>query len=456
MKEKLKGNQTAVLVSVQLRNQNDDNHQDSLHELERLVQTLGLEVVGYVTQKRSNPSPSTYIGSGKLKQIAAYTGGPGFVRGFSGKNNQSVEDEAELGEENNGAEENAAASVRQASVMVIDAEISPTQLKNLEEACGVEVLDRTGVILEIFSRHAHSPEAKMQIEIAKLKYLAPRLRASSIGADRQGGGIGAKGAGETSHELDRRRIRDRVVELQTQLEAMHTNQDRRRQRRRENPGAALVGYTNAGKSSLMRALTGSEVLVEDKLFATLDTKVRALQPPSVPQVLISDTVGFIKKLPHDLVASFQTTLDEALGAKILLLTVDAADPTFRSQLEVTEGVLKDIGADDIPRLLVMNKIDRLDQETLQKLREEFPEGIFITTRSPADIKALRQKILSYFEQSMVEREVYLTFPQGNFLGDIRKKMAVLEEKYEDTRIMLRLKAEPEEFLWLEKLLQGKE
>ncbi len=454
MKENWKGKQTAVLVSVQLRGQTDDHHRDSLNELERLVQTLGLDVVGYVTQKRSNPSPSTYIGSGKLKQIAAYTGGPGFVRGFSGKNVSGAEMDSELAEDSLEGEDEATPT-RQAGIMVIDAEISPTQLKNLEEACGVEVLDRTGVILEIFSRHAHSPEAKMQIEIAKLKYLAPRLRASSIGADRQGGGIGAKGAGETSHELDRRRIRDRVVELQTQLEAMHTNQDRRRQRRRENPGAALVGYTNAGKSSLMRALTGSEVLVEDKLFATLDTKVRALQPPSVPQVLISDTVGFIKQLPHDLVASFQTTLDEALGAKILLLTVDASDPTFRSQLEVTEGVLKDIGADDIPRLLVMNKIDRIPPGDLQRLREEFPEGIFITTRSPDDIKLLRNKILSYFEQSMVERDVYLTFAQGNFLGDIRKKMSVVEELYEDTRIKLRLKAEPEGFLWLEKLLQSK-
>ena len=349
-----KEKKTAVLFSVQTHGVSEEQNDSSLLELRRLVKTMGLEVLATLTQRRPKPDTGTIFGAGKLKELAAYTGGTGIVEGFSRKSKDEICDDIdeddpdgtfdELDEEISSDDQMAKNSV-QANVVIYDGELSTKQLQNLEQATGVEVLDRTGVILEIFNRHAKSREALIQVEIAKLNYMAPRLRASNLGGDRQGGGIGSKGIGETSYELNKRRIRDRISELKSRLVGIRDEQNRRRSRRKENFQVSLVGYTNAGKSSLMRKLTGSDVLVEDKLFATLDTRVKALYPEAFPPVLVSDTVGFIKKLPHDLVASFQSTLDEALAASLLLFTVDASDPAFRSQLAVTQSVLKEIGGE---------------------------------------------------------------------------------------------------------------
>ena len=249
-------------------------------------------------------------------------------------------------------------------MVLIDHEISPSQTFTLEKELGCEVMDRTMVILEIFHRHARSRAARAQVEIARLGYMAPRLREAAKQAgpkDRARSGTGGRSGGESHGELDRRKIRDRIAELQKELDATDLGRKTQRARRQERQGlarVALVGYTNAGKSTLMRALTGNEVLVADKLFATLDTTVRALHPESVPRVLVSDTVGFIKNLPHGLVASFKSTLDEALEASLLAHVVDASDPGFERQLAVTEEVLDEIGAKAVPRLLVFNKIDR--------------------------------------------------------------------------------------------------
>jgi GTP-binding protein HflX len=243
--------------------------------------------------------------------------------------------------------------------VLVDHDISPSQARNLEKATGAEVMDRTAVILEIFRRHARSRVAKAQVEIVRLQYMAPRMRETGAGKDRQRGGIGGKGAGESGLELDRRKIRDRIAELTGELASLAEEQATQRARRRDMNRVALVGYTNAGKSTLMRALTGSEVYVADKLFATLDTTVRTLVPESHPRILVSDTVGFIDKLPHGLVASFKSTLDEALEAGLLAHVVDASDPGFERQLEVTHEVLADIGASEIPRLIIFNKMDRV-------------------------------------------------------------------------------------------------
>ena len=235
-----------------------------------------------------------------------------------------------------GKREELRALAEDADLILVDHEISPSQARNLEKEAGCEVMDRTMVILEIFHRHARSRAARAQVEIARLGYMAPRLREAAKLAGPQGrgrSGIGGRGAGESRSELDRRKIRDRIAELQKELAAMGVERKTQRARRQERPGlarVALVGYTNAGKSTLMRALTGSEVLVADKLFATLDTTVRALHPESVPRVLVSDTVGFIKNLPHGLVASFKSTLDEALEASLLAHVVDASDPGLRA------------------------------------------------------------------------------------------------------------------------------
>ena len=338
----------AVLVSVQLSGVTDAEQQSSLRELKRLCQTLGFEVVGEVTQKRQSLGAATLLGKGKLRELAVWTGGTGVVpKGPPGKTKATEEDEEEDETDPLHLEAPPAPTGERATVIVIDHELSPRQLRNIERATSVEVLDRTGVIIEIFHRHASSRPARLQVEIARLTYVAPRLRETG-GGERQRGGIGQRGAGESSVELDRRKIRDRISELKTELAAIEDESKTRRARRQESLRVALVGYTNAGKSSLMRALTGSHVLVADQLFATLDTTVHALWPESRPRILISDTVGFIKKLPHDLVASFRSTLDEALEASLLLQIVDAADPGFRAQIQVTREVLDEIGAGDVP------------------------------------------------------------------------------------------------------------
>ncbi len=438
----------AILASVQLTGVSDSEHKGSLDELERLCTTLGFQTIGRVTQKRKALATGTIFGEGKLKELAHWTGGSGIVRGFR-KGGEDEDEESFVYEDPD--EEPS----EKASVVVLDCEVTPTQLRNLEEATGVEVLDRSGVILEIFSRHARSREARLQVEIAKLAYLAPRLRASHVGGDRQGGGIGAKGAGETAHELDRRRIRDRIAELRQQLDAIRHGQTTRRAQRREAPCVALVGYTNAGKSSLMRALTGSEVLVADKLFATLDTTVRALQPETVPRILISDTVGFIKKLPHDLVASFRSTLDEALNASLLLFTVDASDPNFRSQLEVTQAVLAEIGATETPRRLILNKKDRLSEDDIAALQAEFPEAILLSTRNPEDVRALHEKLLNFFEGDMEEHTVLIPYADGKVLGQLRIRARVLHEEHEDEGTRVTVRAPAEVLVWLTQQLEGK-
>ena len=300
------------------------------------------------------------------------------------------------------------------------------------------MLDRTGVIVEIFHRHAHSREAKLQVEMARLKYVAPRLRESATGGGRQRG----VGAGETNLDLDRRNIRDRLAELKDQLEQIQRDNDQRRSARQDQLRVALVGYTNAGKSSLMRALTGSEVLVADQLFATLDTTVRALKPEAKPRVLVSDTVGFIKQLPHDLVASFRSTLDEALEASLLLFVVDASDPTYEAQLEVSRTVLREIGADAVPSRLLLNKIDRVSEEDRAALIAKHPDAILLSSKSPADVAALRETIIAFFENSMIEDELVLPYAKQGLLGDVYENTRVISEDYDATGRILRVRGLP--------------
>ncbi len=447
-----KEKKTAVLFSVQTYGVSDEENESSLLELGRLVKTLGLNTIATLTQRRQKPETGTILGAGKLKELADYTGGTGIVEGFSRKAKDETDDDDDYPVDDfyDSADEQSGDASLKADVVIYDGEISTKQLQNLEMATGVEVLDRTGVILEIFSRHAKSREAIIQVEIAKLAYLTPRLRASSIGGDRQGGGLGSKGVGETSHELDKRRIRDRISELKLRLVGIRDEQNRRRSRRKENFQVSLVGYTNAGKSSLMRNLTGSNVLVEDKLFATLDTRVKSLYPESFPPVLISDTVGFIKKLPHDLVASFQSTLDEALSASLLLFTVDASDPAFRSQLDVTQSVLKDIGAEKIPGRLILNKIDKLTTDELEKIKSEFPDGIFISAHNPEDVAALRNKIIQFFETTMIETTMMIPYDKGSLLGKLRNKARIINETYDENGTKVTFMAFPETLTWLEK------
>src|SRR5688572_5380589 len=405
----------AIVAAVQRPSVTDLEFEASLTELRQLAKTLGFEVVGRFTQKRSGFDAAAYFGTGKRE---------------------------ELKEE---IQEN------RAEIVLIDHEISPSQAFNLGKQVGCEVMDRTMVILEIFHRHARSRIARAQVEIARLGYMAPRMREAAKQAgpkDRARSGTGGRSGGESHGELDRRKIRDRIAELQKELDAMGAGRSTQRARRQERQGlarVALVGYTNAGKSTLMRALTGNDVLVADKLFATLDTTVRALHPESVPRVLVSDTVGFIKNLPHGLVASFKSTLDEALEASLLAHVVDASDPGFERQLEVTEEVLEEIGAKDVPRLLVFNKIDRggKEEELRAALLARYPGSIVMSARREGDVAKLREAIMAFFQRDLIEAELFLPWSAQNLRGEIFASCKVLEERADGEGAFLRVRGEPQ-------------
>ena len=401
----------AIVAAVQLSSVSDVEFEASLTELRQLAKTLGYEVVGRFTQKRAGFDSAAYFGTGKREELRLM------------REQEAVD------------------------VILIDHEISPSQQFNLEKEVGCEVMDRTMVILEIFHRHASSRYARAQVEIARLGYMAPRLREAAKEAgpkDRGRSGTGGRSGGESHGELDRRKIRDRITELQKELDGMGLERRTQRERRQEREGlarAALVGYTNAGKSTLMRALTGSEALVADKLFATLDTTVRVLHPETVPRVLVSDTVGFIKNLPHGLVASFKSTLDEALEASLLLHVVDASDAGFERQLAVTGEVLAEIGAQDVPRLLVFNKIDRGGDEAA--LRAKYPGCVVMSAKREGDVARLREAIVAFFQRDLVEAELFLPWSAQNLRGQIFATCTVLEERTDGEGVLLRVRGEPE-------------
>jgi GTPase len=441
----------ALLVGIKTPKVTDIETEESLAELERLVTTLGFDVVAVERQARPKLTGATVVGGGKLKSLAKYTGGRGFVERatFAKKSKAALKFEDAGDQDPEDFEEmpdDTIAPGVEAEVVVFDCDLTPSQLRNLENALGTEVLDRSGVIIEIFSRHARTRTAKLQVEIARLNYLAPRLRETGGPSERQAG----RGSGDSALELDKRNIRDRVTDLKKELEQVQKEQAGRRSMRSDQLCVALVGYTNAGKSSTMRALTGSQVLVEDKLFATLDTTVRAMQPETHPRVLISDTVGFIKKLPHDLVASFKSTLDEALNASLLLYVVDASDPTFLSQLQVTRDVLGEVGVEDTPSFVVLNKADKLTNEQKTQLKREFPLALLISSRDQADIKVLREKIIRVFEKDMVEEEVFAPYTMAGIVGEIRSSMRVVSETFENSGVRFRVRARPNDLLRLKK------
>jgi GTP-binding protein HflX len=430
--------QRAVLVGIQTSDVDDIAHAASLEELGRLVKTLGYEVAGQVSQRRDGTGAASLLGSGKLAELAALTGGTGEIGSMAPPPKSKARQRFVGPADTTVDEEPEADSAPKPEFVIVDHELSPSQIRNLERATGAQVLDRTGVIVEIFHRHANTREAKLQVEMARLKYVAPRLRESGGGGGRQQG----PGAGESTLDLDRRKIRDRLSELKDQLEAVQRDSDQRRTARRDQLRVALVGYTNAGKSSLMRALTGSQVLVEDKLFATLDTTVRTLQPETRPRVLVSDTVGFIKQLPHDLVASFRSTLAEALEASLLLFVVDASDPTYEAQLEVSRSVLREIGADVVPWRLVLNKMDRVDESGRAALIEKHPDAILLSAHTPADVAALRETIIAFFEAAMIEDTLVLPYAKQSLLGEVYETTRVLSEEYDETGRVLKVRGLP--------------
>ena len=425
----------ALIVAVQLDTVSDIEFESSLAELGDLAKTLGMEVVGQVTQKRSSFDSTAYVGAGKRDEIRQFLEGQ----------QDSVDSSSQTSSRSNSSA---------VDFILVDHEISPSQALNLETEVDCEVMDRTVVILEIFHRNARSHAARVQVEIARLSYMAPRLReaAKRAGpAGRQRSGAGGRGTGQSRSQMDSQKVRDRIGELQKEIDAMEAGRDIQRSLRQRKAGltqVALVGYTNAGKSTLMRALTGSDVLVANQLFATLDTKVRTLYPESVPRVLVSDTVGFIKNLPHGLVASFKSTLDEAIDASLLLHVIDASDPGFEMQLEVTDNVLAEIGAASVPSIRVFNKIDYLEGEVAQtertaELHAKYPDCVVLSARRKDDIAKLHQTIMDFFQDQLIESEIFLPWSEQDLRGEIFASCQVLEERADDEGAFFRFRAAPE-------------
>ena len=365
--------------------------EQSLDELAGLAETAGALVITRVLQNRQKPDPATYIGSGKAEELSLTC--------------QALE----------------------IDLAIFDDELTGAQKRNLENALGVRVIDRTALILDIFAQHAQSAEGKLQVELAQMKYRLPRLTGQGTELSRLGGGIGTRGPGETQLEVDRRRIRKRIDDLERDLKEIKQHRDLRRARR-EKQGqtiVALVGYTNAGKSTLLNALSGSDVLVEDKLFATLDPVMRNVDLPENRSCLLVDTVGFIRKLPHPLVQAFRSTLEEAIYADLLIVVSDLSSPNYAQQRDTVFEVLNDLGATDRPILEVLNKADRVKADTVV----EPADAILISARDGTGLETLKAEIARRIAAMRHRAELVIPYSKGNLLSMIHSSGQVLSEEY---------------------------
>ncbi|GAA2019607.1 GTP-binding protein HflX [Nakamurella flavida] len=384
--------------------------QASMTELARLAETAGSVVLDALMQRRQHPDSSTYIGSGKvaeLKEVVEATG---------------------------------------ADTVICDGELTPGQLRNLEEKLRVKVVDRTALILDIFAQHARSKEGKAQVELAQLNYLVPRLRGWGIALSRQrggrvaaGAGIGSRGPGETKLEIDRRRIYKRIAQLRVELGGMRKVRDTKRSQRRDNavPAVAIAGYTNAGKSSLLNRLTDAGVLVEDALFATLDPTTRKARTTDGRLYTLTDTVGFVRHLPHQLVESFRSTLEEIGDADLLIHVVDGSDASPQDQVTAVRQVLAEIEASTVPEIIVVNKIDAADPVTLAHLRHLFTGAVFVSAHTGEGMEELRSVIARHLPDPAVEVDVLLPYTEGALVSRVHAEGTVLEEEHEGAGTRLR-------------------
>jgi GTP-binding protein HflX len=395
--------QRAVLVAA-------GPQEHDLSELRELLRTAGVAVTGELTQRRPEPDPDRYLGKGKLAELKRAIGD------------------------------------QDANLVACDDELKPRQERNLEEALGVPVIDRTAIILDIFARHASTAEGKLQVELAQLEYNLARMRGlwthlERLGAGRMDGGIGTRGPGESQIETDRRLARDRISALRRRLE--HTKRTRstmRRERERAGlPTVALAGYTNAGKSTLLNALTGADVGVRERLFHTLDPTTRSLEIGG-RDYLVTDTVGFIRKLPHQLVDAFSATLEEAMGADLLVHVADASVPEaeLREMIAAVEEVLVEIDADERPRLLALNKIDLLDADRRRELSFRFPAAVQISGETGEGLDALRSEIEARFLSSLERMDLLVPYEEGGSLSELHELAGELER--EDTAEGVRVRA----------------
>jgi GTP-binding protein HflX len=400
--------EVAILVGVE--RQSGWDVADSLEELAQLAETAGAEVVDRLWQKRDRPDAALFVGRGKVQEIAA------------------------------------ARQEKGANLVIFDDELSPAQQRNLEQALGTKVLDRTALILDIFAQRARTHEGKLQVELAQLKYNLPRLGGQGLVLSRLGGGIGTRGPGETKLEVDRRRIRSRIADIEQEIGLYRRHRDLHRQRRQDVriPGVALVGYTNAGKSTLLNALTAAGVLAEDKLFATLDPTTRKITLPGGQEVLLTDTVGFIQKLPHQLVAAFRATLEEVVQADLLLHVIDASHPRHQEQSDAVFSVLGELGAADKPVIPVYNKIDRLDNPRLKERLLRNPDSVAISARGGEGIPDLLDRIRVFLRRRSVDAVLLIPYSDSGVLARLYDLGAVNAAEYTDGGIRVSIALPPEE------------
>ena len=391
--------EAAVLVGVLLPGRKSD--EPPLQELEGLAVAAGTRVAGHLTQRRDVPDTATYLGHGKaeeLKQLAAAT---------------------------------------DADLVIFDNDLSPGQTRNLEKAIGLKVLDRTELILDIFASHAQTTQARLAVELAQLEYAMPRLKRMWTHLSRQKKGVGLRGPGETQLEEDRRLVEHRIRDLRRQLKGIERRKEREVAGRRELLTVSLVGYTNAGKSTLMNALTGADVLVQDGLFATLDTRTRRWQLPGWGPVLLSDTVGFIRDLPHHLIESFKATLEEARQAHLLLHVADGANPAIYDQIAAAYHVLEEIGIQRKDTLLVINKVDALpDRVRLDGIMSRYPNAVPISARTGFGLANLAGAVSDALSRGFLDVDVEVGVENGRLLAYLAARGEVLSKHYSDSRVVV--------------------
>ncbi|NGX48203.1 MAG: GTPase HflX [Chlamydiae bacterium] len=403
--EEVKDFKMAMLIAFYLKADEKDFSEESIDELERLAETYGLETVAKIPVPLRQITSSTIIGKGKLQELFAV------------------------------AEEYSA------DVIIFDEEITPQQQRNLEKIFKRPVLDRTELILEVFAKRAQTKEARLQIELAKIRYEMPRLKRLWTHLSRQvsGGGGYLRGAGEKQIELDRRMLRNRENRLQKEISQVraHRSTQRRARQRTGIPSFAIVGYTNVGKSTLLKALTQAEVLIEDKLFATLDTTTRKFSLPNNQEILLIDTVGFIRKIPHALIAAFKSTLEEAIHTDVLLHLVDTSNPNALEQAEATIEVLKELGVQEQPIITVLNKIDEnQDKKMLQKLRVTYPHTVQISALEKRGFPQLLEKMIKAIKA--LRKKVHLIIPQTHYalVSELMREGKVISVEYEENDVVM--------------------
>ena len=404
-KESKVSTENAFLVGVIYGNLNIDKVSEHLEELELLTETAGAKVVHTYTQKLNRINPSFFIGPGKAQQIIEH------------------------------------AKSLNVKLIIFDDELSPAQIKNFSNLSkSVKVIDRSTLILEIFSQHAKTKEAKTQVELAQLQYMLPRLTRAWTHLERQMGGIGARaGAGETQIEVDRRLVRRRISNLKKDLVRIDVERKTQRKKRKENYKVALAGYTNAGKSTLMKALSGSDIFIQNQLFATLDTTIRSVELDKTHNILLSDTVGFIRKLPHNLIASFRSTLMEVIESNLILIVLDSSSNFIEDHYKTITCVLDELGATNQTQI-VLNKIDLVKSESrFRFLKNQFPDGIYISALDKLRMESLKDSILKTMDKDHVEIELQIPYSRPKDIALSQRGVKIIKREYQSDYIYLKIK-----------------